>query len=71
MDSENIKKLLETVEAQQKQLNAILTSTEKTRKYFLWILIITVATVVLPLIGLLFAIPSFINTYTEMLNLSL
>jgi len=47
------------------KINAIYVSVEKTRKYFFWTIIITVGAVVLPLIGLSFVIPSFINTYTS------
>ncbi len=43
--------------AQDAKLDAIYTSVEKTRKYFLWTLIISVAMVVLPLIGLIVVIP--------------
>jgi hypothetical protein len=39
------------------------TSAEKTRKYLLWTLIITVAVIVVPLIGLPFAIPMFLSVY--------
>lgn len=48
----------------EQKVNAIYTSVEKTRKYFLWTMIITVALFVLPLIGLAFVIPSFITNYT-------
>jgi len=41
---------------------------EKTRKYILWTGIITLAIFVLPLIGLLFIMPSFIDTYTQTLQ---
>lgn len=58
MENEILKKL----EEQGKNIEAIYISTEKTRKYFLWTLIISVALVVLPLIGLVFAIPQFLNT---------
>ena len=50
------------------KLNAIYSSVEKTRKYFLTIMWITIAMVVIPAIGLVFAIPAFINTYTTSLN---
>jgi len=50
------------------KLNAIYASVEKTRKYFLTILWVTIAMVVVPVIGLMFAIPAFINTYTTSLN---
>jgi hypothetical protein len=52
---ETIKKL----EQQDEKLDAIYASAEKTRKYLLWTLTITVAVIVAPLIGLPFAIPMF------------
>ncbi len=48
--------------AQRQRLDAIYVSTEKTRKYFLWTLIVTVVLLVLPLIGLAFAIPFYLQT---------
>ena len=50
----------------EQKLDAIYESTEKTRKYFLGALIVTAVAFVLPLIGILFAIPSFIATYSSM-----
>ena len=47
----------------EEKVEKILTSVEKTRKYFLWVLIISIAMVVLPAIGLAFAIPSFLSNY--------
>ncbi len=47
----------------EQKIDAIYQSVEKTRKYFLWTMIITVAVVVLPLIGLVFVIPSFMQNY--------
>ncbi len=47
----------------EEKIDKIYISTEKTRKYFLWTMIITVAVVVLPIFGLIFALPSFINNY--------
>lgn len=41
---------------------------ETVRKYLFWTGVITVALIVLPLIGLAFAIPQFISTYTSTLN---
>ncbi|MDP2838023.1 MAG: hypothetical protein Q8O53_01975 [Candidatus Moranbacteria bacterium] len=54
--------ILQKLQAQDQKLEMIYQSTEKTRKYFLWTLIGTLAMVILPLIGLLFAIPFFLNT---------
>jgi hypothetical protein len=41
---------------------------ETVRKYLFWTGVITVALIVLPLIGLVFAIPQFISSYTSTLN---
>ena len=60
--------LLKKFEEQDKKLNDIFRSVEKTRKYFLWTLIITVVLFFLPLIGLLFVIPQFLKIYTSGLN---
>jgi len=63
MEQDIIKKL----EEQDKKIDAILTSVEKTRKYFLWTLIITVAMIVLPIIGLIFLIPTLISSMSSYL----
>ncbi len=54
--------------ALEAKIDAIYVSVEKTRKYFMWTLIITVALFVLPLIGLAFAIPAFMNNYVGSLQ---
>ena len=56
------------IEAQDQKLEAIYKSVEKTRKYFLVIIWVTALAIVLPLIGLLFAAPSFINLYSASLG---
>jgi hypothetical protein len=53
----------------EKKLDAVYVSTEKTRKYLWWTLVITVVVLVLPLIGLLFAIPAFISSYSGLMNI--
>ena len=58
--------LQQKLDAQEKMLTGIYISVEKTRKYFMWTLVITVAMFVLPLIGLLIVIPGFISTYSSM-----
>ena len=58
MDNDLEKRISE----QDAKLDAILRSVETTRRYFTWTLIITVIVIVLPLIGLVFAIPQFIAT---------
>ena len=64
MDQEMQNKIVEM----EKKIDEIYVSVEKTRKYFLWTMIITLAVVVLPLIGLMFVIPSFISNYTNALG---
>lgn len=64
MEQEIIKKLQE----QDVKIDAIYKSVEKTRKYFLMIIWITVIAVVLPMIGLIFVIPSFLKNYTSTLS---
>lgn len=60
MDQEILKKF----EEQDKKLEQIYRSVEKTRKYFLWITIISLSLFILPLIGLVFVIPQFLNIYS-------
>lgn len=62
MENELFQKLKENREL----LDKIYVSVEKTRRYFLWVLIVSVVVFVLPLIGLFFAIPSFLDTYTSL-----
>ncbi len=52
---------------QDAKLDAIYRSAERTRKYFMWTLIISVAFIVLPLIGLVFLIPQVIRSYSSAL----
>lgn len=50
------------LDAQDKKLDAIYVSVEKTRKYFLWTMIGSVVMFVLPLIGIMIAIPWLLST---------
>jgi hypothetical protein len=59
------------LDAQDEALRAIYASAEKTRKYFLWLLIGSAAMVILPLLGLLAAIPSFLSIYSSVDTLGL
>ena len=47
----------------EKKIDAIYVSAEKTRKYFLWTGIITLAVIVLPLLALPFAIGQLLSVY--------
>jgi hypothetical protein len=64
MDQELNKK----IEEQGLKIDAIYKSVEKTRKYFLMIIWITVLGVALPMIGLAFVLPSFMNNYVNTLG---
>ena len=59
MEQDILNKLAEL----EKKIDATYRSAEKMRKYFMWTLIISVAVIVLPLIGLVFAIPVFLKTF--------
>ncbi len=67
MDTE-IKELKQNIAEQGVKIDAIYKSVEKTRKYFLTMIWITVLTVALPLIGLVFALPSFLSSYSGALG---
>lgn len=59
MEQEILKKLQE----QDAKLEVIYRSVERMRTYFRWTLIITVLVLILPLIGLVFVIPQFLEIY--------
>ena len=61
--------ILEKFKELEAKLENIFISVEKTRKYFLWTLIITIAMIVLPFFGLLFVIPQFLSIYTSGLGI--
>ncbi len=52
------------IEALEKKMDELQSSIDKLRKIFLWIIIITAALFILPLIGLLFVIPQFLSNYS-------
>lgn len=49
------------IEELERKIDLIYISVEKTRTYFLWTMIGTLIVFVLPIIGLMFAIPSFLK----------
>lgn len=60
--------ILQRLEAVEKKVDLIYISVEKTRKYFLWAMISSVIIFLLPLIGIVFAIPVFLSTYNGMIQ---
>jgi len=57
--------ILVKFEAQEKKLSDIYKSIEKMRRYFLWTLIVTIGTIIVPLIALAFVIPWFLKIITS------
>ena len=53
----------------QQKIDAVYVSAEKTRKYLLTIIFVSVIAFALPLIGLFFAIPSFLSSYGDISGL--
>ncbi len=53
----------------EQKLDAVYRSTEKTRRYIWTFVVISVIALVLPLIGMVFAIPAFLNTYSSIQDL--
>ncbi|TRZ50776.1 hypothetical protein D4R99_05535 [bacterium] len=58
--------ILERIKQNEEKLEMIFVSVEKTRKYIFWTMVVTVVFLVLPLIGIIVAIPSFMSTYSSL-----
>ena len=56
------------IDAQQEKIEAIFISVEKTRKYFLVVTWITIITLVLPMLALMFFAPTMMDSYVNQLN---
>lgn len=52
----------------EEKIDRIYASVEQTRKYLKWTAIITIVLFVLPLLGLLFVVPSFMTNYVGTLQ---
>lgn len=57
--------ILKRLEAQEAKLDAIVVSVEKTRKYLLISMWVTIVMLVLPLLIGIFVVPIFINSYVS------
>ncbi|MDO8521712.1 MAG: hypothetical protein Q7S08_00300 [bacterium] len=66
MDEQELGRKIDVLE---KKIDAVYVSAEKTRKYFLTVVVISVVAFALPLIGLFFAIPSFLSSYGDVSGL--
>lgn len=67
MDQE-IKEIKTKLEEQALKIDAIYNSVEKSRKYFLVTMWVTVIVIVVPIIGLAFIAPSFVASYSNILG---
>lgn len=63
-----MEEILKKIEEQQQKIDAIYVSVEKTRKYFLWTIIITVVTIVLPIVVMIIMIPWLMSTLSSTYN---
>lgn len=54
----------EILEKHSHELDEIYHSVEQTRKYFLWTLIATAVFIILPLIGIVFLLPTMMSVLT-------
>ncbi len=59
MEDQELRQRFDAIEG---KIDAVYRSAEKTRTYILWTAVVTIALIVLPAIGLVFAVPSLINT---------
>ena len=62
MDSE----LQTRLDRLEQKIDAALAAAERARKYLWWMAVISIALIVLPAIGIVFALPSFLSTYSSM-----
>lgn len=60
--------ILEKLKKLEEKTDKIYTSVEKTRKYFLTTMIITLLMIVLPILGMIFLFPRIIGLYTNIYN---
>ena len=60
--------LLAKLDAIEAKAEAAFEAADKARKYLFWTGVVTVVLFVVPLIGLVFALPSFLNYYQQVSN---
>jgi TRAP-type mannitol/chloroaromatic compound transport system permease small subunit len=62
--------LTQKLEEQDKKIDAIYRSVERTRKYILWTFVFNIIIFILPLVGLVIAIPWFLKTIASVYNIA-
>ena len=60
--------LVARLDALEAKIDKAYHASEMVRKYLFWTGVITIALIVIPAIGLAFAIPAFLSSYTTTLN---
>jgi hypothetical protein len=68
MSEEQTTALSQRLDALEAKLDAVYQSVEKTRMYFRVAMWVTIGAVVLPMLGLVFVIPAFLNSYLGALD---
>lgn len=63
--------IMKKLEELERKIDENKITVDKMRRYFMWTLIISAAVIILPLFGLLFAIPKFLSSYSDIGNLGL
>lgn len=57
--------ILKRIKSQEEKIDQIYKSVEKTRKYFLWTLLVTIFMFILPILGIILIIPWFIKAMSS------
>jgi hypothetical protein len=68
MEQDTLQQLQAKIDELTLKVEATYASVEKTRKYFLTILWVTALSILVPLLGLGFVLPSFLQSYLQALN---
>jgi type IV secretory pathway component VirB8 len=55
----------------ENKINNVYITVEKTRKYIWWTMVVTIAVIIIPIIAMIFVIPSFLNSITDIGSLGL
>lgn len=58
------------LDALEQKVDAAYKAADKARSYLFWTGVVTIVLFVVPLIGLVFALPSFLNYYSSISNIS-
>ncbi len=67
----NEQEILNKLAEQDRKIEEMSNYIKKVKKYIMIFVIVSIVAFVLPLIGILFAIPSFLDTYQNLSNLGI